>query len=88
MTSARKQRARILGMHAVVTLRQRACSLEDQLWDRMSPVGREFGSPDFGRLMEDDFMLRRGVFDPDVLQALGTGGLQSAAHAVPESRQG
>lgn len=27
---------------------------EDIAWDRMVPVGREFGSPDFYRLMEMD----------------------------------
>lgn len=27
---------------------------EDRAWDNMAPVGREFGSPDYGRLMEED----------------------------------
>jgi hypothetical protein len=29
-------------------------SEEDLVWDAMAPVGREFGSPDYGRLMEED----------------------------------
>jgi hypothetical protein len=29
----------------------------------MRPVGREFGSADFDRLMEDDYRNGRGVFD-------------------------
>lgn len=33
-------------------------------WDSMPPVGREFGSPDFERLMDEDHRQRRGVFDP------------------------
>ncbi|MBI3346955.1 MAG: hypothetical protein HY020_07055 [Burkholderiales bacterium] len=39
-------------------------TLEDKLWDRMTAVGREFGSPDFERLMEEDSRLGVGVFDP------------------------
>jgi len=27
---------------------------EDLAWDTMAPVGREFGSPDFDRLMDED----------------------------------
>lgn len=29
-------------------------SEEDRAWDNMAPVGREFGSPDYERLMEQD----------------------------------
>ena len=29
-------------------------SAEDWAWDNMAPVGREFGSPDFERLMQED----------------------------------
>jgi hypothetical protein len=29
-------------------------SAEDSAWDRMAPVGREFGSPDYARLMKED----------------------------------
>jgi addiction module HigA family antidote len=41
-------------------------------WDRMPPVGREFGSPDFERLMEEDHRNRVGVFDP-ALKGFGGG---------------
>jgi hypothetical protein len=37
---------------------------ELRLWDRMRPVGREFGSPDFERLMAEDQRDEVGVFDP------------------------
>jgi hypothetical protein len=48
------------------TFRQRRHVLEreSQLWDRMDPVGREFGSPDFERLMAEDHRDGVGVFDP------------------------
>lgn len=35
---------------------------EIQAWDQMAPIGREFGSPDFERLMHEDFVDRRGIF--------------------------
>jgi len=61
MTSQRKQRGR-----AYRLMRERGVDgrLEDRLWDRMPTVGREFGSPDFERLMEEDHRLGAGVFDP------------------------
>lgn len=37
---------------------------EMRLWDESAPVGREFGSHDFDRLMAEDHRLLRGVFDP------------------------
>lgn len=30
-------------------------SAEDSAWENMVPVGREFGSPDYDRLMQQDF---------------------------------
>ncbi|WP_166651929.1 hypothetical protein [Roseateles toxinivorans] len=39
---------------------------EDWLWDNMRPVGREFGSPDFERLMDKDRRNGVGVFDPEL----------------------
>ncbi|MBK6594634.1 MAG: hypothetical protein IPG23_19105 [Burkholderiales bacterium] len=30
-------------------------SAEDQAWDNMAPVGREFGSPDYERLEAQDW---------------------------------
>ncbi|TXI22788.1 MAG: hypothetical protein E6Q67_05655 [Roseateles sp.] len=73
MTSLRKQRARIHRVHRDLIARRMASTLEDQLWDRMPAVGREFGSPDFDRLMEEDYRLGRGVFDTAVRQAFGAG---------------
>jgi hypothetical protein len=35
---------------------------EDRAWDNMAPVGREFGSPDYERLMEQD----RAVFQSNL----------------------
>lgn len=45
-------------------------SFESELreWDAMRPVGREFGSPDFDRLMEEDRRNSSGVFDPVLRQ--------------------
>jgi hypothetical protein len=46
--------------------------LEDRLWDRMPAVGREFGSQDFERLMEEDRRLGAGVFDPELRREVET----------------
>jgi addiction module HigA family antidote len=51
---------------------------ELRLWDRMPPVGREFGSPDFERLMEEDHRNRVGVFDP-ALEGFGSGWLDKSS---------
>jgi hypothetical protein len=72
MTSARKQRAWIHRINEVVRRRRQASAFEDLIWDRMPAVGREFGSPDFERLMEEDYRLGRGVFDPANQQAFGS----------------
>nr|WP_295075127.1 hypothetical protein [uncultured Roseateles sp.] len=73
MTSLRRQRARIHRIYQDALRRRMDGTLEDYLWDRMPAVGREFGSPDFDRLMEEDYRLGRGVFDPAVRQAFGAG---------------
>lgn len=36
------------------------------LWSQMPAVGREFGSPDFERLMAEDHRDQAGVFHPDL----------------------
>ena len=51
MLSLRKRKSTICN---AILLRNAAISAEDLQWDRMPPVGREFGSPDFDRLMEED----------------------------------
>lgn len=70
MMSARKRRAGIYRLQCVARLRRIACEQEDRLWDRMPAVGREFGSPDFERLMQEDHQLQRGAFDPALRAAL------------------
>ncbi len=60
MTSLRKRKAAICQALLECNLDRR---LEDLAWDQMTPVGREFGSPDFDRLMDVDFRNRAGVFD-------------------------
>src|SRR5690349_17720757 len=72
MTSQRKRRTRLNQRTGVILKRRSASSLEGQMWDRMPAVGREFGSPDFDRLMEEDFRLGRGVFDPALAIATTT----------------
>lgn len=84
MTSLRKQRARIHRIHRDILRRRMDGTLEDQLWDRMPAVGREFGSPDFDRLMEEDYRLGRGVFDPAVRQTFGAGRKRLVGVEVPE----
>lgn len=44
-------------------------SAEDTAWDNMAPVGREFGSPDYDRLIQDDFDNKAGVFTPGLAEA-------------------
>lgn len=84
MTSIRKQRARIYRIHQTTLCRRKCGILEDQLWDRMPAVGREFGSPDFDRLMEEDYRLGRRAFDPAVQQAFGARSKRFVGVEVPE----
>lgn len=83
MTSLRKRRARIHRIHQLTLRRRMVGRLEDQMWDQMPAVGREFGSPDFERLMEEDYRLGRGVFDPAVRQAFGSGDERLVGVAAP-----
>lgn len=39
-------------------------SAEDIAWDSRAPVGGEFGSPDYERLMQEDSDKREGIFSP------------------------
>lgn len=66
MISLRKRKTAI--SHALMR-REARSSLEDRLWDRMPPVGREFGSPDFERLMAEDRLNGVGAFDPALATA-------------------
>lgn len=43
---------------------------EDELWNRMPAVGREFGSPDHERLMAEDQRLGIGVLIPQSWKSL------------------
>jgi hypothetical protein len=52
--------------------RRRDSAREAELLDRSAAVGREFGSPDFERLMEEDHRLGQGVFDSAVRHAVET----------------
>jgi len=38
-------------------------SADERAWQAIVPVGREWGSPDFDRLMHDDLDKQTGVFD-------------------------
>ncbi|WP_157275654.1 hypothetical protein [Pelomonas sp. Root1444] len=73
MTSQRQRRTLINRRTEMLLMRRIEGLLEDQMWDRMPAVGREFGSPDFERLMEEDFRAERGVFDPVFASALTKG---------------
>lgn len=53
--SARKAKHRVLRlMHSHLHKRFVELDAELQLWDRLAPIGREFGSPDFERLHAED----------------------------------
>ncbi len=59
------QRKRKSSVSKRVLRQRRGLFNEDlRLWDRIPAVGREFGSPDFERLMAEDQRDRVGVFDP------------------------
>lgn len=64
------QRLRRLVMIERARRRRRILMLADELriWDEAAPVGREFGSPDFERLMAEDHRDQVGVFDPALRQ--------------------
>ncbi|ABM94160.1 hypothetical protein Mpe_B0194 (plasmid) [Methylibium petroleiphilum PM1] len=66
LTSLRKRKAAIC---RTILRRVALGSLEDRLWDQMQPVRREFGSPNFERLMEEDYRARVGAFDPALAAA-------------------
>jgi putative toxin-antitoxin system antitoxin component (TIGR02293 family) len=59
MTSLRKRKTEV-GRRI---LKRRIVNAQEDLllWNRMLPVGREFGSADFERLMEGEFCDRRGT---------------------------
>lgn len=62
MTSLRKRKSQ--AMRSLHRKRWLDAEWEDRLWDQMPAVGREFGSPDFERLMEEDYRNSLDVFDP------------------------
>lgn len=64
MTSMRARRLK--AWKSLTAHRRRCFEAEARLWDSMPPVGREFGSPDFDRLMEEDRRNGTGVFDPSL----------------------
>jgi hypothetical protein len=61
-------------MQQAMCRRRRDTAHEAELWDRTPAVGREFGSPDFERLMAEDHRLGQGVFDPALCEGLETPG--------------
>jgi hypothetical protein len=63
-SSQRKRRSRVNRRTGAMLKRQKLAELEAPAADQMPAVGREFSSPDFDRLLEEDFQLRGGVLDP------------------------
>jgi hypothetical protein len=51
-------------MQQAMCQQRRDTAHDAELGDRMPAVGREFGSPDFERLMAEDHRLGQGVFAP------------------------
>lgn len=68
MTAIRRRKAETVSR---LLHRLRVWPIEDREWDSMPAVGREFGSPDFERLMEEDFLNGAGVFAPEVESLIG-----------------
>jgi hypothetical protein len=66
MTAIRRRKAETVSR---LLHRLKVWPIEDREWDSMPAVGREFGSPDFERLMEEDFL--NGVFAPEVKRLIG-----------------
>ena len=65
MTSLRKRKAAI--SRALIG-RSMHSRFQDRVWNQMRSVGREFGSPDFERLMDEDHRNGVGIFDPVLAQ--------------------
>lgn len=61
MTSMRKRKARLCRALLSPSI---LSTVDDRLWDEIQPVGREFGSPDFERLADEDHRNGVGAFDP------------------------
>ena len=57
-------------MQQAICRRRRDTAHDAELGDRMPAVGREFGSPDFERLMAEDHRLGQGVFAPALREKL------------------
>jgi hypothetical protein len=87
MTSQRKRRLQLNQRTELSLSRRSVSALEDEAWDRMPAVGREFGSPYFDRLMEEDFRLGLGIFDPALRASVSKGrpGLLTEKSAVPKT---
>lgn len=83
MTSVRKRKAAIC--RALLRInRIRSSSIDDLLlWDQARPVGREWGSPDFERLMEEDCRNGVGIFE----HALRSTELEALADAAKGSAE-
>lgn len=71
--SARSNKNRVSGLfYGRFHGRFRWMSADEQLWESAAPVGREFGSPDYERLMREDLEDQTGVFDPMFINKLGS----------------
>lgn len=75
MTSMRKRKVAICRQMLAPWA---CCAQEDLLWDRVPPIGSEFGSPDFGCLMEEDSDSRNGVCEPLLQESILVRTLASA----------
>jgi hypothetical protein len=60
-------------------------STECIAWDNMPRVGREFGSPDYERLMIEDFESKAGVFTPGMAELLQKKGDKSGDLELPRN---
>ena len=71
--SARSNKTRVSGLfYGRFHGSFRWMSAEERAWEFAAPVGREFGSPDFDRLMREDHETQTGVFDSAVIKKSGS----------------
>lgn len=83
MVSLRKRKVAVC---LVLLARGKHCPQDIRLWDEMRAVGREFGSPDFERLMEEDHRRGAGVFDP-ALKGQYVSGVQTPEDMAVQDRR-
>jgi len=58
-------------------------SAQDIAWNNMRPVGIEFGSPDYDRLMQEDWDNKTGVFSQGLAELWDKKGAKNGHMELP-----